>query len=223
MTPSRNILGRPLGEIAQIAFDKLCQLGCKEEELDGCICWLAEESVISIGSVQTIRNQPLDSWDEAFGGLTRDEVQVQIPNLAMKLEHYVLLLQKTPAIEFLNATERIKDSDILFAATAPPLPWLSEQRTHPAFDALRALPEIASQVGIREYPDLTRHLIRLVRYVKSRTGSWRDAQIVTILTDCFPTHFSIPKDQELMKKWRRKHGLYDPRKPKRRSAPIHKG
>jgi len=215
MKPSRRFAGLPnqLTKVGKDAFAKLCRLGCDGAKLEGLFGWLAEQSKIDINGLKNVRNQPLDSWEQAFGGLTRNEVQVQIPRMAKKLQSYVLRLRETPAIDYLNATGRTEDSDLLYAYASP-----RHSRSHPAFRALLSLPQIAYQMGSRKRPDFTRYLARLCRYVKDHTRMWHDAEIAAMLSDLFPTRSHLPQDQETLKKWRRKHGVIEPCKPSATAA-----
>ncbi len=189
-----------LGKLGGKAFAALCKRGCDREILDGHLQWLQPETTLESG--RSIQLHPLDSWEIAFGGLTRRQVRVQIPRLARKLYRSVLRLQQTPVVDYLVATGKIRSNDLLNQS-----PFPLERPGPGQFRTLLALPQIARQVGFRKHPDVTRDLASLCRYVHSSTNGWRDAEVSSILADLFPSNPDMPKDQEALKKWRRKHGL----------------
>jgi hypothetical protein len=209
--PPTHIAGQKLHSSARAPWQKLRLAGCDSQKLEGCFEWLAQEVEVTVPKLGKVRNQPLDSWEEAFGGFTRRQIQEQIPRRAKVLEQEVLRLRETPVIQFLSATGRIHDTDLLYSS-ASPLPRKSQG--HPTFRALLSLRKIASAVGPRKRPDFTRHLARLCSYVRHRTGTWHDAEIAAILSTLFPTPSHVPQDQEALKKWRAQHGLCGKPQPK---------
>ena len=155
-----------LGKLGGKAFAALCKRGCDREILDGPLQWLQPQTTLESG--RRIRLHPLDSWEIAFGGLTRRQVRVQIPRLARKLYRSVLRLQQTPVVDYLVATGKIRSNDLLNQS-----PFPLERPGPGQFRTLLALPQIARQVGFRKHPDVTRDLASLCRYVHSSTNGWR--------------------------------------------------
>jgi hypothetical protein len=194
-------LEKMLDRAAHKAMTRLFEIGCDPKIINFQLLTLNRDRTPRGMSIH-----PLDSIESATAGMTLDDLR-HVQRRARRLKTEVLKLQKTAFVRHMIALKSIGTGDLLRDCKTDTDP----------FDGLLKLPTLAkNMIGAKKYPDRTRLLTMILRYVREHTQTWNEADglLTPILICTIPPGVILntparPMTRKALYQWRKRHSITD--------------